>query len=118
MTVTKEQADQLGSGAADVFAYDGELIGRLRCIVLADDGQLQWVSVESGWDGRWQTLVPLDGSALYTAGLRVAFTLDTVRDAPQVSDDLPLWPEEENALYDYYGPRARTLSRGEDALFP
>jgi hypothetical protein len=113
MSISTQQARQLQHRPVEVTTCAGESAGPAGQIYLDDSNRPAWLRVDVGWSGSWVTLVPLDGSTLDQRGLHVAFTLDAIRHAPQVDDGNALWPEEENALYDYYGP----LSRPVDSTF-
>ncbi len=100
--ITHEQiSDVIGSTAYD---SDGDKIGKIGNVYYDDaTEQPKWLTVSTGLFGTNETFIPVQGSDLAGDG-RVTTTYDkaTVKDAPNVSADGHLSPEEEQQLYRYY----------------
>jgi uncharacterized protein (TIGR02271 family) len=90
---------------ADAYGSDGEKIGKVGQVFLDDEtDEAAWATVNTGLFGRSESFVPL-GNASFTDGrLVVGYPKDTVKGAPNISDeDGHLTPDQERALYEYYG---------------
>lgn len=105
--------DVIGSTAYD---SDGDKIGKIGNVYYDDEtDQPKWLTVHTGLFGGNETFVPVQGSDVAGDG-RVTVTYDkaTVKDAPNVSADGHLSPQEEEQLYRYYrldgGGAARTTT--------
>jgi sporulation protein YlmC with PRC-barrel domain len=117
--ITHEQLrDVIGS---TVYDSDGDKIGKIGNVYYDDEtDQSKWLTVNTGLFGTNETFVPVQGSELAGDG-RVTATYDKamIKDAPNVSADTHLSPEEEQQLYRYYnlgddtplGPVPATTSR-------
>jgi len=90
---------------AQAYGSDGDKIGKVGQVYLDDQtDQPAWATVNTGLFGTSESFVPLNDASLTADGLVVAHTKDTVKDAPNVDDDDGrLTPEQERALYEYYG---------------
>ena len=99
--ISSEQVGQVvGSTAYD---SDGEQIGKVGQVYLDDKtGEPAWATVDTGLFGS-ETFVPVDDADLSDAGLVVRHSKERISNAPKVSQDGHLSPEEEAVLYDYYG---------------
>ena len=87
-------------------ATDGDKIGGIGQIYLDDNtGEPKWVTVKTGLFGTSESFVPLDGASLSGGDIVVKYDKATVKDAPRVDADGNITPEEEEALYSYYGAR-------------
>jgi uncharacterized protein (TIGR02271 family) len=83
---------------------DGDKIGKIADIYLDEaTGQPEWLAVRTGRFGTKVSFVPLEGSALQGDELRVAFSKDQVKGAPNAEPDGALSQEEEARLYQHYG---------------
>ncbi len=90
---------------ADAYGSDGSKIGKIGQVFLDDQtGAPVFATVHTGLLGTSENYVPLD-QAIFVAGrLELGFDSKQVKGAPNVSpDDGHLSPDEEQALYDYYG---------------
>lgn len=100
---TQDQLREVvGSTAYD---SDGDKIGKVGNIYYDDaTDQPKWLTVNTGLFGTNETFVPVQGADVAGDG-RVTLTYDKgmVKDAPNVSEDGYLSPEEEQRLYSYYG---------------
>ena len=98
--------DQLQSAiGSTAYGSDGEKIGKVGQIYLDDtSGQPEWATVNTGLFGTSESFVPLSDASYSGDRLTVQHSKDKVKDAPNVSDsDGHLSPEDERALYEYYG---------------
>jgi uncharacterized protein (TIGR02271 family) len=83
--------------------------------IFSDDetGRPEWATVQTGLFGTNESFVPLAGATHDGDQLRVPYTKDQVKDAPNVSPDGGhLSEEEEGQLYSHYGLE---YDRGSDA---
>jgi uncharacterized protein (TIGR02271 family) len=92
----------IGRAAVD---ESGDKIGKISEIYLDDQtGQPEWMTVNTGLFGTRSSFVPLAGAT--PAGdddVKVQYSKDKVKDAPNVDDDGHISEEEEAELYRYYG---------------
>jgi uncharacterized protein (TIGR02271 family) len=100
-------------GLDDATAYDraGEKIGKVGAVYYDDQtDEPKWVTVNTGLFGMNETFVPIHAAEV--SGDRVTLPYDKamVKDAPNISEDGRLSPQEEQQLYRYYG-----LGYGQDA---
>jgi uncharacterized protein (TIGR02271 family) len=87
----------------EVIGSDGEKIGTVDEVYLdTDDGDPKWLSVNTGLFGMKSSFVPLQGADPSGESVRVAYTKDQVKDAPNIAPDAELSVEEEQALYSHY----------------
>ncbi|WP_343993270.1 PRC and DUF2382 domain-containing protein [Terrabacter terrae] len=89
---------------ATVFGSDGEKIGRAGQAYVDDqNGEPEWVTVNTGLFGTKETFVPLQGAQLTGEGLTVPYTKDHVKDAPNVDpENGHLDESEEQRLFAHY----------------
>jgi len=73
-----------------------------------------WVTVKTGLFGSSESFAPLDAADWDGQTLRVPLEKDFIRDAPRVENDGQLAPEEEDALYEYYGRGRGTTGTATD----
>ena len=102
MITTNDLATLPGS---TVYGSDGEKIGRAGQVYLDDEsGNPEWVTVNTGMFGTHESFVPLRTAELSGDDLRVSYTKDQVKDAPNVDpDNGHLDQDEEQHLYVHYG---------------
>jgi hypothetical protein len=86
-----------------VVDRDGERIGTLREIYLDESERPSWGSVHTAMFGLRETLVPLTEAAPEDDVLRLPYTRDHVKDAPNADPDVQLEPDDEERLYRHYG---------------
>ncbi len=88
-----------------VYGSDGEKIGRAGQAYLDDQtSEPEWVTVNTGLFGTNESFVPLRDADLSEEGLRVAYTKDRVKDAPNVDpENGHLDESEEHRLFEHYG---------------
>jgi len=98
--------EQLGSlRGADVYDRNGDKIGSLGQVYLdTSTNQPAWASVNTGFFGLKESLVPITDAESTGDGIRVPFDKATVKDAPNidVSADEPLMDDEVARLYQHY----------------
>jgi uncharacterized protein (TIGR02271 family) len=88
---------------ATVVGPDNDKIGTVgQVFVDEQDGHPTWATVKTGLFGTKETFVPLDSASYTDDVLHVAFSKDTVKDAPRIDTDSALSPQEEDELYRYY----------------
>ena len=104
MPIIKDQLDNLIGSQGDVIGRGGEKIGGIGEIYLDDvTGEPEWVSVNTGLFGVSESFVPLRAARIEGNDIQVDYDKELVKDAPRVSTDGHLTPEEEQRLYDHYG---------------
>jgi uncharacterized protein (TIGR02271 family) len=102
MGITTDQIDGITDG--NVVSTNGDKIGGIGQIYLDDNtGEPNWVTAKTGLFGTSESFVPLDGAELRGGDIVVKYDKATVKDAPRVDADGSISPEEEDALYSYYG---------------
>ncbi len=85
------------------YGSDGAKIGAVGQIYLDDQtGQPAWVTVNTGLFGSNESFVPLTEASYTGDRLTVPYDQDTIKSAPNVSEDGHLSPEDEQRLYEYY----------------
>jgi uncharacterized protein (TIGR02271 family) len=83
---------------------DGDKIGKIEDVYLdRSSGEPEWVAVKTGLFGSNVSFVPIGDASPAGDDLRVAYTKDQVKDAPNIDPDGELSPEEERRLYQHYG---------------
>lgn len=90
----------------DATAYDnaGEKLGSIKEIFVDDNtSQPTFVEVGHGLFGLSSSLVPLRGAALEGDDLKLAFSKDRIKDAPDQDADRNLTGEQQEELYRHYG---------------
>lgn len=97
-------------------AYDstGDKIGKVSQVYLDDQsGRPTWATVSTGLFGSKETFIPLDDANVQGDELRVPYTKDFVKDAPQVDADGHIDAAEERNLYAYYSKDYDTPVTGQ-----
>lgn len=99
-----EFTDAYDWGDREVVDSDGEKIGKVDEVYLdTPSGEPEWLSVNTGLFGMKSSFVPLQGADPSGGNVRVAYTKDQVKDAPNVTPDAELSTEEEQRLWSHYG---------------
>ncbi|HEY8583792.1 MAG TPA: PRC and DUF2382 domain-containing protein [Capillimicrobium sp.] len=89
---------------SELRSSDGEKIGTVEEIYLdRESGEPEWIAVKTGLFGSNHSFVPIEGASYADGAVSVPHGRDTVKDAPNVSADGELSPEEEGRLYQHYG---------------
>lgn len=100
-----------------VLDEEGHNVGKIKQVYLDDEtNEPSWVSVETGFFGRNETLVPLQGSHPKEEDIQVPFDKATVKDAPNVDADRHISPEEERLVRDYYSRHGSASGGGGDGF--
>lgn len=87
-----------------VYDRDGQKVGRVQQVYLDDDsGRPSWVTVNTGFFGTNESLVPVEGAQVSDDILKVPFDKQIIKDAPHFDPGHHLDESDEGALYDYYG---------------
>ena len=87
-------------------AYDrsGDKLGKVGGVYYDDQtDQPKWVTVHTGLFGLNETFVPVHDAEVSGDRLTLAYDKAQVKDAPNISGDGHLSPQEEEQLYRYYG---------------
>ncbi len=101
MISNEQLRDVMGS---NVETTDGDKIGSAGAIYTDDQtGRPEWVTVRTGLFGTKESFVPLEQADFSGGTLRVPYSKDQIKNAPQVDPDGHLSPEQEAELYRYYG---------------
>jgi uncharacterized protein (TIGR02271 family) len=89
---------------SNVYGPDGDKIGTVGQIYLDNDsGAPEWATVKTGFFGTKESFVPLHEAESLGDGLRLPFDKNRIKGAPNIDADREVTPEEELALYEYYG---------------
>ncbi|XVX19605.1 DUF2382 domain-containing protein [Actinomycetota bacterium] len=101
MNNSQEQLDRLYS--ATVVDENGEKVGSVSQIYLDDNtDQPRWATVNTGFFGTRSTFVPLDRADVSDDTIRVPFSKDFIKDAPNIDDDGHIDDAQQQELYNYY----------------
>src|SRR3954451_9073805 len=101
---------------APVFDASGDKIGSVEEVFLdGETHQPEWIGLGTGFFGTKRVLVPVAGASLSPDAVTVRYPKDQVKDAPDV-DAAYLTPQDEQALYSYYGIPYGTSS--SDTVLP
>ncbi|MGB3955070.1 MAG: PRC and DUF2382 domain-containing protein [Brooklawnia sp.] len=102
--ISTESITRLSTGGGDVLDSTGDKIGSIAQLYVDDRStQPSWVTVRTGLFGMRESFVPLDDATEDGINIRVPYTKDQVKDAPNIDADEHLSPEEEQRLYRHYG---------------
>ena len=82
----------------------GDKVGTVDEVYLDRGSQEpEWVTVSTGLFGTRTSFVPIGDAAFSDGEVRLGYTKDQIKDAPNVDADGALSREEEQALYEHYG---------------
>lgn len=89
-------------------AYDanGDKIGTIDNVYMDEQtGRPEWLAISTGLLGTRTNFVPIAGSTMMDSGdgLRLPYTKDQVKDAPNVDPTGSLTDDEERQLFSHYG---------------
>lgn len=102
--ISTDSITRLSTGGGDVLDSTGDKIGAIGQLYVDDrSAQPSWVTVRTGLFGMRESFVPLDDATEDDNNIRVPYTKDQVKDAPNIDADEHLSPEEEEELYRHYG---------------
>jgi uncharacterized protein (TIGR02271 family) len=83
---------------------DGEKLGTIADIYLdRQTGEPEWLALKTGLFGTKVSFAPLAQATPSDEGVRLPFSKDQVKDAPNAEADGELSRDEEDALYRHYG---------------
>lgn len=83
---------------------EGEKVGDVNQVYLDDaSGEPDWVTVRTGFFGTNESFVPLRGATLAGTELRVPYSKDEIKKAPNFDAEHHLDVGDENRLYQHYG---------------
>jgi len=90
-----------GAKAVDT---NGDKVGTIDEVYLDRGSQEpEWVTVRTGLFGTRTTFVPIGDAQLTDGEVRLSYTKDQIKDAPNVEADGALSSDEEQHLYEHYG---------------
>jgi len=101
MTTNVNIHEWRGAKAVDT---NGDKVGTVDEVYL-DRGseQPEWVTVSTGLFGTRTSFVPISDAELTDGEVRLAYSKDQIKDAPNVDADGALSRDEEQQLYEHYG---------------
>ncbi|AEF40571.1 PRC-barrel domain-containing protein [Hoyosella subflava] len=86
------------------YGSDGEKIGKIIDLYIDNaTGEPSWVTLRTGLLGVKESLVPITEATVTDNGLQFPFTKHKVKDAPDIGAEGDLTPQQEAALFQYYG---------------
>ena len=86
-----------------LYTEDGTKVGKIGQVYVDEvHDQPEWVTVNTGLFGMNESFVPLAEASATDGGLRVPYSKDTIKDAPNVGADGHLDEAEERELYEHY----------------
>jgi len=89
---------------ATAYDNDGDKIGKIGTVYYDDNtDRPKWITVHTGLFGTNESFIPLEGASVSGDRVDVAYDKARVKDAPNVSSEKHLSPEEEQQLYRHYG---------------
>jgi len=100
MITTTNPNDLVG---ADVYGDDGKKIGTVGQVYLDPSQNPTWITIKTGLFGTSESFAPLSEASFDDGDIRIPFSKDFVKDAPNIADDGELSDTEEDSLYAYYG---------------
>jgi uncharacterized protein (TIGR02271 family) len=100
--ITQDQLQSLTGATA--YDRDGDKIGKIGAVYYDDrTDQPTWITVHTGLFGTNESFIPVQGADVSTDRVTVAYDKATIKDAPNISEDGHLSPEDEERLYRHYG---------------
>lgn len=100
---------------ATVYDQDGDKLGGVNQVYTDDQTQEPtWVSVNTGFFGTNETLIPLADARISGEEIHVPYEKGFIKDAPNVDADHHLDADDERRLYEYYGDRDYRAADGYD----
>lgn len=113
--ITQDHISQILESGGKVVDNDGDKIGSVGQIYVDDHtGNPSWVTINTGLFGSNESFAPLEGAALEGNDVRVGYSKDKIKDAPNVAPDGHLSEQEEAELYRYYGISTNGYAAGGD----
>jgi uncharacterized protein (TIGR02271 family) len=100
--ITQDQVRDLEG--ATVYDRSGDKIGKVGGVYFDDRTDApKWVTVNTGLFGTNETFIPVHDAEIAGDRVTVAYDKAMVKDAPNISGDGHLSPQEEQQLYRFYG---------------
>ena len=100
--ITQDQVQSLTGATA--YDRDGDKLGKVGAVYYDDQtNEPTWVTVNTGLFGMNESFVPVQGADFGGDRVTLAYDKATIKDAPNVSEDGHLSPEDEERLYSHYG---------------
>lgn len=97
-----------------VIDSEGNKIGSVGQVYLDDaTGNPKFVTVNTGLFGTNESFVPVDGAQVSGDEIRVPYTKDVVKDAPNVASDGHIEPSEEDEIFRYYQMEGTGVGDGD-----
>ncbi|THG30003.1 DUF2382 domain-containing protein [Naasia lichenicola] len=100
MITTTNPNDLIG---ADVYGDDEKKVGTVGQVYVDQDQSPTWITIRTGLFGTKETFAPLSSASFDDGSVRVPFSKDFIKDAPNIDADGALSETEEDSLYSYYG---------------
>ena len=86
--ITQDHISQILESGGKVVDNDGDKIGSVGQIYVDDHtGNPSWVTINTGLFGSNESFAPLEGAALEGNDVRVGYSKDKIKDAPNVAPD-------------------------------
>jgi uncharacterized protein (TIGR02271 family) len=83
---------------------NGDKVGTIDEVYLdRGSNEPEWITVSTGLFGTRTTFVPIGDAELNDGEVRLSYTKDQIKDAPNVDADGALSRDEEQRLYEHYG---------------
>lgn len=99
---SQEQVKDLHGATA--YDRDGDKIGKIGSVYYDDrTNEPTWITVHTGLFGMNETFVPVQGAEASGDRVTLAYDKSQVKDAPNISEEGHLSPQEEQQLYRHYG---------------
>jgi uncharacterized protein (TIGR02271 family) len=93
-----------GLHGATAYDRDGDKIGKIGAVYYDDrTDEPTWITVHTGLFGTNETFVPVQGAQIDGDRVTLAYDKGQVKDAPNLSEDGHLSPQDEQQLYRHYG---------------
>jgi len=100
--ITQDQVQSLTGATA--YDRDGDKLGKVGAVYYDDQtNEPTWLTVNTGLFGLNESFVPVQGADFSGDRVTLAYDKATIKDAPNVSEDGHLSPQEEENLYRHYG---------------
>ena len=101
MVVTQQQLNEYY--AAEVVDQDGEKVGSMGEIYLDNrTGEAAWMTVRTGWLAGRTVFVPLSTAEIRDGQIHVPYSVDKIKNTPDIDVDGHLSEDNEQDLYHYY----------------
>ena len=99
----------------DLYGPNQDKIGSIDDIYLdRQSGEPEWLAIKTGLFGSNVSFVPIEQATSSGDNVSVPFDKALVKDAPNVSADGELSPEEERRLWEHYGRSDYDEWQGDD----